>query len=391
MGGEVSARLLMGQLERHPRLLPALVEARPAIGSRTPTACSEPGVIMQSFAFARQSQAGLALASDSPYADEGDVAGPGAGNRRVAIDDLPPSQRIDMRFPGIIPAVTTPFQSDDTIDTAALRSNVESLLAAGVHGVVATGTMGESASLDLNERREVITAIAEAIDGRVPLLAGIAAPTAKIATRYGLAARDSGATALMMLPPLNYNGDLREIASFYRTVGETVGLPVMAYNNPVASGVDLSVHAIATLAEEVESVVAIKECSGDARAIAGIIGAAPENFEVLIGGDDWALEGFCAGGTGWVSGVANVVPAECVALYEACRAGDLATAQSLYQRLLPLGRLDMTPKLVQYYKAGMDESGLVGGPAREPRLPLTEEEQQILAAAMRSVQPARVS
>jgi 1-pyrroline-4-hydroxy-2-carboxylate deaminase len=318
-------------------------------------------------------------------------AGPGRTGPKIAIDDRLPSQRIDMRFPGIIPAVTTPFQRDDTIDAAALKSNVESLVSAGVHGVVATGTMGESASLELDERREVIAAVAEAIDARVPLLAGIAAPTARIATRYGLAARDSGATALMMLPPLNYNGDLREIVAFYRTVGETVGLPVMAYNNPVASGVDLSVHAIATLAAEVASVVAIKECSGDARAIAAIIGATPDDFEVLVGGDDWALEGFCAGGTGWVSGVANVVAGECVALYEACRAGDLATAQSLYQRLLPLGRLDMTPKLVQYYKAGMDAVGLVGGPSREPRLPLTHEEREILATAMRSVEPAQVS
>ena len=101
-----------------------------------------------------------------------------------------------------------------------------------------------------------------------------------------------------------------------------------------------------------------------------------------MGGDDWALEGFCAGATGWVSGVADVAPAQCVALYEHCRAGELDAAREVYRRLLPLGRFDMTPKLVQYFKAAMDEVGLAGGPCREPRLPLTDEERANLAAAM---------
>ena len=86
------------------------------------------------------------------------------------------------------------------------------------------------------------------------------------------------------------------------------------------------------------------------RRIPAIIAAAPD-LEVLVGGDDWALEGFCAGATGWVTGVADVVPAECVELYERCRAGELDRARAIYQRMLPLARFDMTPKLVQYFKA----------------------------------------
>ena len=145
-----------------------------------------------------------------------------------------------MRFPGIIPAIITPFTAEDTIDVAALQANVDALLRAGIHGVVATGTMGESASLEIEERRTVIGAISEVVGGRVPVLAGIAAPTARVATRYALAARESGATALMMLPPLNYNGDFREIyAGYFRAVGAAAELPIMAYNNPGASGVEL--------------------------------------------------------------------------------------------------------------------------------------------------------
>ncbi len=287
-----------------------------------------------------------------------------------------------MRFPGIIPAVTTPFTEADTIDLEALRANVEALVRAGVHGLVATGTMGESASLELEERRDVIGAIAEAAAGRVPVLAGIAAPTARVATRYGLAARESGATALMMLPPLNYNGDFREIAGYFDAVGDATGMEIMAYNNPGASGVELSVETIARLGNEVEPVVAIKECSGETRNIAAIIGAAGDDFEVVVGGDDFALEGFCAGATGWVSGVANVIPGECVKLYDACLEGDLATARELYQRMLPLARLDFDPKLVQYFKRAMDQVGLHGGLCREPRMPLTAAEQAVLDRAM---------
>lgn len=290
-----------------------------------------------------------------------------------------------MRFPGIIPAVTTPFGPDDTIDVGALQANVEGLLAAGVHALVTTGTMGESAGLDLDERRIVISSVSEVVAGRVPVLAGVAVPTAKHGARYGAAAREAGATALMVLPPLNYAGDALELEGFYRRIGEESGLPVMAYNNPAASGVELSVETIARLAEEVPSVVAIKECTGDARNVAAIIGVTRDDFEVLVGGDDFALEGFCAGATGWVSGVANVVPAECVRLYDACRNGDLAEAQALNQRMLPLARLDFSPKLVQYFKAAMDQVGFTGGPSREPRLPLTGVERDVLAEAMRAL------
>jgi 4-hydroxy-tetrahydrodipicolinate synthase len=287
-----------------------------------------------------------------------------------------------MRFPGIIPAVTTPFTESDTIDFPALQANVEALIAGGVHGLVATGTMGESASLELEERQRVTAAICEAAGGRVPVLAGIAAPTARVATRYAQAAKDAGAAALMMLPPLNYNGDFREIAAYFAAVGRATGLEIMAYNNPGASGVELSVEMIARLGNEVDAVVAIKECSGETRNIAAIIGATGEDFEVVVGGDDFALEGFCAGATGWVSGVANVIPADCVKLYDACRDGDLATARELYQRMLPLARLDFDPKLVQYFKAAMDQVGLHGGLCREPRMPLTGTEIEILGHAM---------
>jgi dihydrodipicolinate synthase/N-acetylneuraminate lyase len=286
-----------------------------------------------------------------------------------------------MRFPGIIPAITTPFDASGAIDFEGLTGNVHALLDAGVHGIVATGTMGEAGSLSSAERRQVVEAVARAVDGRVPLIAGVSAGTPAAAIALAADAVEAGAVALMMLPPLGYRGDDDEVVAYYRSVAEAAGLPLMAYNNPEASGVDMGPALLTRLYEEIDQVVAFKECSGDARRIPALIDAAP-GAEVLVGGDDWALEGFCAGATGWVSGVADVAPRDCVGLYDACRAGDLDTARGIYRRLLPIARFDMTPKLVQYFKAAMDEVGLAGGPTRSPRLPLTEAERAALADAM---------
>jgi 4-hydroxy-tetrahydrodipicolinate synthase len=286
-----------------------------------------------------------------------------------------------MRFPGIIPAVTTPFDASGDVDVGALEGNVAALLDAGVHGVVATGTMGEAGSLSTAERRAVVAAVARAVDGRVPVIAGVSSGTPAAAIALAADAAEAGAVALLLLPPLGYRADADETVAYYRAVGEAAGLPLMAYNNPEASGVDMRADLLVRLYEEVDAVVAVKECSGDVRRIPALLEAAP-GLEVLVGGDDWALEGFCAGATGWVTGVADVLPRECVDLYEACRAGDLETARAIYFRLLPLARFDMTPKLVQYFKAAMDAVGFAGGPTRPPRLPLTEAERAALEDAM---------
>jgi 1-pyrroline-4-hydroxy-2-carboxylate deaminase len=285
-----------------------------------------------------------------------------------------------VRFPGIIPAVTTPFDDAGAVDTAALAANVRALLDAGVHGVVANGTMGEAASMSAAERRDVVAAVAGAVDRRVPVVVGVSAPTAALAAQFADDAQEAGAVAVMSLPPMGYRGDDREVAAFYADLGRATELPIMLYNNPEASGVDLSAPRIARIAAEVSSVVAVKECSGDVRRIPALLHTT--ELEVLIGGDDWALEGFCAGATGWVTGVADVAPALCVALFEHCRAGELERAREVYRRLLPLARFDMTPKLVQYFKAAMDAVGYSGGPTRPPRLPLTDDERAALEDAL---------
>jgi 4-hydroxy-tetrahydrodipicolinate synthase len=285
-----------------------------------------------------------------------------------------------MAFEGIIPAVTTPFTADDQVDVTALKENVEKLIEAGVHGFVATGTMGEAGSLSTAERALVVRSVVEAAAGRVPVTVGISSGSAKQSLVYAADAKAAGATAVMSLPPLGYRADADEVVAFYAEVA-TCGLPVMAYNNPEASGVDMPAALIARLYEEVEGVVAIKECSGDARRIPALLHL-DGDLEVVVGGDDWALEGFAAGATGWITGVGVLAPRECVELYDAVQAGDLARARDVYRRLLPVARFDMTSKLVQYFKAAQDAVGLNGGPTRAPRLPLKADEVAALDAAL---------
>ncbi len=286
-----------------------------------------------------------------------------------------------MTFEGIIPAVTTPFDADGEVDVAALADNINRFVEAGVHGFVATGTMGEAGSLSSEERRTVVRAVVDAADGRVPVTVGVSSGSAAQSLAYAADAREAGAAAIMCLPPLGYRADAEELVVFFRTVAEGAGLPVMAYNNPEASGVDLPVELIVRIFREVEGVVAIKECSGDARRIPALINAAAD-LQVLVGGDDWALEGFAAGAIGWVTGVGVVAPRETVELYEAVQQNDLAKARALYRRLLPIARFDMTPKLVQYFKAGQDAVGFAGGPTRAPRLALKAAERAALEDAL---------
>jgi 4-hydroxy-tetrahydrodipicolinate synthase len=284
------------------------------------------------------------------------------------------------RFPGIIPAVTTPFTADDQVDVAALKENLEKLLEAGVHGFVACGTMGEAGSLSLEERGVVVRAVVEAADGRVPVIVGVSSSSAAQSLAYAADAVAAGADAVMSLPPLGYRADPDEVVAFYAELG-TCGLPIMAYNNPEASGVDMPAALIARIYESVDAVVAIKECSGDARRIPALLHLDGE-LEVLVGGDDWALEGFAAGATGWVTGVGVVAPRETVELYELVRQGELEKARAVYRRLLPIARFDMTPKLVQYFKAAQDAVGFAGGPTRAPRLPLNAAERAALEDAL---------
>jgi dihydrodipicolinate synthase/N-acetylneuraminate lyase len=290
---------------------------------------------------------------------------------------------------GVHAAIVTHFHSDLAVDHDAVSAQVQRLIEGGIHGIVPNGTVGEGGSLSREERREVLETVVEATAGRVPVCAGVSAPSAEQASDYARDARAAGADGVMTLPPLLYRADRRELLRFFGDVAAAADLPVMIYNNPTASGSDLAPELLAEIVRAVPVVGALKDSSGDARRIAELVNLCPD-VDVMVGGDDWALEGFCAGAAGWISGVGVVFPVQSVRLWDLCAAGDLGLARELYAELLPLGRLDMTPKLVQYFKAGLDELGIGGGPCRPPRLELTADELETLRSAVAAANPTAV-
>ena len=288
-----------------------------------------------------------------------------------------------MPFTGVIPALMTPFEGDDLrIATDALTDNARALLDAGIEHVVVCGTMGEAGSLSREERAHVIETV-RATGATVTV--GISAGDAATAGAHARQAAELGASGVMCLPAVLYDATDDEHVAFFSDVAAAGDLPIMLYNNPEAARSDLRPATIVRIAQEVDRVVAVKECSGDARRIAHIYELAGDRLDVLVGGDDWALEGYAAGAAGWVSGVANVAAAECVELERLVKAGDLAAARAIWPRLAPLSRLDMDPRLVQSFKAALDLQGRYGGPTRPPRLPLSEADAARVREAMRAL------
>jgi dihydrodipicolinate synthase/N-acetylneuraminate lyase len=291
---------------------------------------------------------------------------------------------------GVHAAIVTHFDPELDVDHDAVAAQVDRLIEGGIHGIVPNGTVGEGGSLSRQERRAVIETVVGAAAGRVPVCAGVSASTAEQAATFARDAKSAGADGVMTLPPLGYRADRRELLEFFAAVGSAADLPLMVYNNPTASGSDMAPELLAQVVRTVSAVGALKESSGDARRIAELVNLCPD-VDVMVGGDDWALEGFCAGAGGWISGVAVVFPTQSVRLWQLCGAGELQVARELYAELLPLGRLDMTPKLVQYFKAALDELGLGGGPCRPPRLALADDERAILREAVRHATSAPVT
>ena len=231
-----------------------------------------------------------------------------------------------MTFRSVIPALLTPFQDDLSLAPERLAANARGLVERGIRDVVVCGTMGEAGALSDDERQTVIeTAVASG--ARVTV--GISSPDGPSAARRAEAAAALGAIGVMCLPPTTYVADERELDAHFAAVTSATDLPVMLYNNPEASRQDLSPETIVRLAERHERIVAVKECSGDARRIAHLVELAGDRLEVLVGGDDWALEGYAAGAVGWVSGVANVAAELCLELESLVADGDLDAGPGL--------------------------------------------------------------
>jgi 4-hydroxy-tetrahydrodipicolinate synthase len=276
---------------------------------------------------------------------------------------------------GVFPAVTTKMTREGEVDLAATQSSIERLIKGGVSGVIVLPMLGENASLSLAEREKVIRAGAEVTRGRVPLLSGLAEISLANACAHAKAYKGFGAEGLMVFPSLAYKTDERETAEWYKAIARAAALPIMIYNNPIAYGVDVTPRILKALAATPE-IVCIKEETGDIRRVTDIYVELGDRFSVFCGVDDLIVESMSLGATGWVSGMTNVWPEQCVELFNLCADGKFADARKLYHILTPSFHLDTHVKLVQYIK--LAEHLVYGAPeyVRAPRLALIGEERE---------------
>lgn len=273
------------------------------------------------------------------------------------------------RFAGVYVALVTPFTNDYEVDYKRLTELCDWLIQEGVDGLVPSGSLGEYATMTGEERARVINTVIAAAKGRVPVVVGSAAPSTRQAVEWVQFSKDAGAAGVMALPPINYKPLEHEVFAHYEALN-TVGLPIIAYNNPHDYKIDLTPDILARLSK-LENIVAVKEFSGDVRRIQDIL--QQTDLEVMVGVDDLVMEGGLIGATGWISGVPNALPKEGVEIFRLAREGKLQEAQALYRRLLPLFHYDASPQLVQSIKYMMELADFPVGPTRPPRLPLPQD------------------
>lgn len=288
-----------------------------------------------------------------------------------------------MKWQGVIPAITTPFEKDLSVDAGLLVKQVDALVRAGCTGVVALGSLGEGGSLSLDEKKAVLRLCREALAGRAALVAGVAALTTAEAVRLAELGAECGCDGLMVLPPYVYRGDWRETRAHFEAVIAETSLPCMLYNNPIAYGTDVLPGQLHELADALPNLVAVKESSADVRRVTAIRAECGERLAPLVGVDDLIVEGIAAGAVGWIAGLADALPEESVRLFELARAGRTDEARALYDWFLPLLRLDTVPKFVQLVKLVQAETGLGSEAVRPPRLPLAGAEREAALAGIR--------
>ncbi len=278
---------------------------------------------------------------------------------------------------GVMVATALPLRPDLSVDYEAYGRHCRWLVESGCDGVVPNGSLGEYQTLTAEERARVVETAVEAVGGD-RVMPGVAAYGALESRRWAEQAREAGCGSVMLLPPNAYRGDDHAVLEHYGLVAGA-GLPIVAYNNPIDTKVDLVPELLARLHGE-GLIVAVKEFTGDVRRAYEIAELAPD-LDLLIGSDDVVLELGVAGAAGWVAGYPNALPESTVALYHAARAGDLDTALPLYRALHPLLRWDSKTEFVQAIKLSMDIAGRYGGPCRPPRQPLLPAQAAVVRAA----------
>ncbi len=279
---------------------------------------------------------------------------------------------------GVFPAITTQMHRDGSLDLEATARHAEALIESGISGLIFLGSLGENQSLLAQEKRDLIAAMIEAVQERVPVLSGVAESSVAEAVRYVEDLERLGVDGFMLMPPMIYKSpDPRESLHHFRTVATATGLPIMIYNNPISYGHDITPELFAELADQ-PNFVALKESSGNTRRITDLHNTVGDRYALFTGVDDLALESAILGIDGWVAGSGIAFPAENQYFWELTRRGEWDKARAIYRWFAPLLHLDTHPKFVHYIKLAVQECGLGAEWTRAPRLPLVGAERKQL-------------
>lgn len=281
-----------------------------------------------------------------------------------------------MKWAGVIPAMTTEFKPDYAVDHAGVAKHATWLVENGCTGIVALGSLGESATLRFDEKVAVLKTLVTTLGGKAPVVAGIASLSTAEAVDLAKAAEDAGCSGLMVLPPYVYSSDWREMKSHLQPVIRATKLSCMLYNNPVSYKTDFLPAQISELADEHPNLEAVKESSSDVRRVTALKALCGERLRLFVGVDDVIVEGARAGAVGWIAGLVNAFPRESVALYEYAMRGDVKKANELYKWFLPLLRMDTVNKFVQLIKLVQQEVGRGHERVRAPRCVLAGAERK---------------
>ena len=273
---------------------------------------------------------------------------------------------------GIIPAVATPMNGSEEVDEEGIRILINYLIDSGVHGIFVCGSQGESYALTEEEKKKIIEIAVDEVNGKVPVYAGTGMTTTKATIKLSMFAEDAGADAVTVITPYFIKPSQDELYMHYRRVAESINIPLLIYNNPGRTSVNLEAKTVKRLAE-IENIVGIKDSSGDLTLTAQYIMETPSDFAVLSGKDSLILATLLYGGKGAVAATANVAPEIAVGIYESFIRGDLEKAKNLQFKLLSLRlafNLGTFPVVV---KEALRILGKPSGPARSPVSALSKE------------------
>jgi len=276
---------------------------------------------------------------------------------------------MNFEWEGVMPAVTTKFTDEDSLDLQLFEHNINAQLDAGVHGIVLGGTLGEASTLDDIEKSTLTRTAVKIVENKVPVLINIAEQTTKGAVKAAHKAEDDGASGLMMLPPMRYKAGDRETVAYFKAVANSTTLPIMVYNNPVDYNIEVTLPMFEELLK-CDNIQAVKESTRDISNVTRIKNSFGDRLKIMTGVDTLALESLLMGADGWIAGLVCAFPAETVAIYELQKKGRIQEAIEIYRWFLPLLELDINPKLVQNIKLAEVATGLGSETVRAPRLPL---------------------